>query len=59
MRVCGAGRFIWANKEGGDAVVLLHVDGVIGEEVLSRQTPHEPIKQARPLVCKTGHKLQI
>jgi len=38
------------DKQGGDAIALLYVDGPIGDEVLAKLTAHSAIRQAKPLV---------
>lgn len=38
------------DKQGGDAIALLYVDGPISDEVLGKLTAHQAIRQAKPLV---------
>ena len=38
------------DKQSGDAIALLYVDDVVGQDVLDKLTAHEAIKQAKPLV---------
>lgn len=38
------------DKQGGDAIALLYVDGPINDEVLGKLTAHQAIRQAKPLV---------
>jgi len=38
------------DKQGGDAIALLYVDGPISDDVLAKLTAHHAIRQAKPLV---------
>ncbi len=38
------------DKQGGDAIALLYVDGALSDEVLAKLTAHHAIRQAKPLV---------
>ncbi|TCL69825.1 phosphoglycerate dehydrogenase [Rhizobium sp. BK251] len=38
------------DKQGGDAIALLYVDGPVGDDVLGKLTAHQAIRQAKPLV---------
>ncbi|MBN8949402.1 MULTISPECIES: phosphoglycerate dehydrogenase [unclassified Rhizobium] len=38
------------DKQGGDAIALLYVDGPISDDVLAKLTAHQAIRQAKPLV---------
>ncbi|AYG60292.1 phosphoglycerate dehydrogenase [Rhizobium jaguaris] len=38
------------DKQGGDAIALLYVDGPINDEVLAKLTANQAIRQAKPLV---------
>jgi D-3-phosphoglycerate dehydrogenase len=37
------------DKQGGDAIALLYVDGPISDDVLAKLTAHAAIRQAKPL----------
>ncbi len=38
------------DKQGGDAIALLYVDGALSDEVLAKLTANTAIRQAKPLV---------
>ncbi|WP_454851347.1 phosphoglycerate dehydrogenase [Rhizobium binxianense] len=38
------------DKQGGDAIALLYVDGAVGDDVLAKLTANPAIRQAKPLV---------
>jgi D-3-phosphoglycerate dehydrogenase / 2-oxoglutarate reductase len=38
------------DRQGGDAIALLYVDGRVGDDVLAKLTAHPAIRQAKPLV---------
>jgi D-3-phosphoglycerate dehydrogenase len=38
------------DKQGGDAIALLYVDGPLNDEVLAKLTANAAIRQAKPLV---------
>ena len=38
------------DKQGGDAIALLYVDGPIGDDVLAKLTAHPAVRQAKSLV---------
>ena len=42
------------DKQGGDAIALLYVDGPMGDDVLDKLTAHPAIRQAKPLVFAVG-----
>jgi D-3-phosphoglycerate dehydrogenase len=37
------------DKQGGDAIALLYVDGKVDDAVLAELTAHQAVRQAKPL----------